>query len=828
MGMSDRIFGSYTTQNQKKVRKRVQNVLSMENRFKKMSDKELSDMTIEFRRRLLFGETVDDIMEEAFAVCREATRRTLNMAHYPVQIEAAIAMQGNTISEMKTGEGKTLVQILNAYLNAISGEGVHVITSNEYLAERDANQNRKVFEFLGLSCGFVASRPRMNRDDRRVQYKSDIVYATASTLAFDYLDDNQVTRKQNRVFNRPFNYAIIDEVDSILLDDGMTPLIKSGAMPGEKQDSFVSTEFQDLYSWATNFIKNITCTVKAQEDVGKTEGFTTDCIMFKDTMSVYFTEKMENKIIKATGLNPSKPEEQLELMRKYEAIKKCLLARHHFTRGKHYELKPSKKNPQEYEVVLISESLGRLMEGRRLKEGFHEAIEAKERQLAIDKRLPYRVSIHEPKVTTATCTYPDFFSQYKSGISGMTGTSNAQDFMDIYGMPTYEVPSRKPNMRVDLKDEIYATKKAKYKAIVEEILRCQKTLQPVLVGTDSVEESKIISQMLAEAGVRHQLLNAIDNAHEAEIVANAGLLGKVTVTTNMAGRGTDIKLGEGVREVGGLYVIGTSKNRNTRIDNQLRGRAARQGDPGQTKYFASLEDNMVAIRCGQKLRQMIKTLDVGVGKIKSRMLASLVDKCQRSQEGFDKTARMQSEKTGRILSEHKAKIYSQRDQILECENMQSMLSQVVSSYSKTLSEMSIEEIEAKVGHLIDTTKISKGSKKEAIASYIEKELQSKLFEAGKTKGFNDNIRRKMLLVVDTYWVGHLDFLERSKTDASLQVYAQKSPIEEYTYRAYEELNRITPYIQNEFITYALNPTLEFGRYEVKDVALEVESMEYSR
>lgn len=828
MSMSDRIFGSYTTQNQKKIRKRVNNVLNMENRFKKMSDKELSDMTLEFRRRLLSGETIDDIMEEAFAVCREATRRTLNMAHYPVQIEAAIAMQGNTISEMKTGEGKTLVQILNAYLNAISGEGVHVITSNEYLAQRDANQNSKVFEFLGLSCGFVASRPRMTRDERRVQYKSDIVYATASTLAFDYLDDNQVTKRQNRVFNRPFNYAIIDEVDSILLDDGMTPLIKSGAMPGEKQDSQISTDYSDLYSWATNFIKNITCTVKAQEEVGKYETFTTDCIMFKDTMYVHFTERMENKIIKATGLNPNNVEEQMELMRKQEAIRNCLIARHHFTRGKHYELKPSKKDPQEYEIVLISESLGRFMEGRRLMEGFHEAIEAKERQAAIDNRLPYRVSIHEPKVTTATCTYPDFFSQYKSGISGMTGTSNSQDFMDIYGMPTYEVPSRKPNMRVDLQDEIYATKKAKYKAIIEEVLKCQKTLQPVLIGTDSVEESKTISQMLADVGIRHQLLNAIDNAHEAEIVANAGLLGKVTVTTNMAGRGTDIKLGEGVREVGGLYVIGTSKNRNTRIDNQLRGRAARQGDPGQTKYFASLEDNMVAIRCGQKLRTLIKSLNVGTGKIKNKVIASLVDKCQRSQEGFDKTARMQNEKTGRILSEHKSKIYAQRDQILECDNIESMLSQVITNYSKKLSEMSIEEIETKVGHLIDTSKISKGTKKSDIASYLERELQTKLKDAGKSKGFNDNIRRKMLLVVDTYWVGHLDFLQRSKTDASLQAYAQKSPIEEYTFRAYEELNRITPYIQNEFITYALNLEMEFGKYEVKDIVLSEESMEYSR
>lgn len=827
MGISDKLFGSYTVQNRKKVRQRVDRILSMQSRFRNMSDEDLMAMTSEFRRRLLTGETKDDIMEEAFAVCREATRRKLGMEHYPVQLEAAIAMQDNAISEMKTGEGKTLVQILNAYLNAISGEGVHVITSNEYLAERDANQNRAVFEYLGLSCGFVAGRPKMTRQDRKEQYKSDIVYATASTLAFDYLDDNQVKYRQNRVFNRPFNYAIVDEVDSILLDDGMTPLIKVGNMPGDDSKE-VSTEVSDLYIWATSFIKNISCTVEDQEEVGKYKPFTTDCIMFKDTMEVVFTERMNNKIEKAVRKEFGENISEIDIMTRHEAIKNALIARHHFTRGKHYEIKPTKKDPKQYEIVLISESLGRFMEGRRLSEGLHEAIEAKERLHAIENRLPYNIQVHEPSVTTATCTYPDFFGLYHSGISGMTGTSNAEDFMDIYGMPTYEVPSRKPNMRVDLKDEIYTTKQAKYKAIVAEILRCQKTLQPVLVGTDSVEESKIISKMLEEAGVRHQLLNAVDNEHESQIVANAGLLGKVTVTTNMAGRGTDIKLGEGVREVGGLYVIGTSKNRNRRIDNQLRGRAARQGDPGQTKYFASLEDNMVAIRCGTKLRGIIEGIKTKAGLITNKMIASLVDKCQLSQESHDKQARMTSEKIGRVLTDHKRKIYEQRNRVLECDDMLPMLNDVASSYAQTLSHMPMEEIEAKVGHLVDLSKLPKKAKKEEIEDYIREELVTKLKGVSTTKGFNSETRKKMLLVIDTYWVGHIDYLKRSKIGASLQAYAQRNPLEEYEYQAYQELNRLTPLIQNEFITYALNPEMKFGTYEVKEIDLPEESYGYSR
>jgi preprotein translocase subunit SecA len=817
--MSDKIFGTYTTNNRNKIKSKVNSVIALESKYKRMSDEELKKMTDVFRKRLQSGSTIEDIMIEAFAVCREATSRTLHMSHYPVQLEAAIAMHERVVTEMKTGEGKTLVQILNAYLNALDGKGVHVITSNDYLASRDSIQNSEVFNFLGLSCGFVEGQPRMNRNERREQYKKDIVYATASTIGFDYLDDNRVKKASERVFDRPFNYAIIDEVDSILLDDARVPLIKNGKAPESKKSKSKENEAAMLYEWATNFINsnNITCTIVERESSKNSENlvYTTDALMFKDTAHVIFSDKLDRKILEGKNFDPNNPEMQQEYSKKAYAVQNCLLAREYYKKGINYQLREVK--PGVKEVVLVGAGTGRLLNGRRLGSGLHEAIEAKEAAIGRSKNPRYDVPIKKPSLTVATCTYPDLLSMYKNGISGMTGTSNSQEFLDIYGMPTYEVPSRKTNIRKDLKDELYITKKAKYNAIIKDILRCQKTLQPVLIGTTSVEESEIISKLLAEEGIRHQLLNAVKDENEAGIIANAGQLGKVTVATNMAGRGTDIKLGSGVEEVGGLYVIGTSRNNSKRVDNQLRGRAGRQGDPGQTKYFTSLEDDLVALRGSDKLKEVLQSLGKSLAPIQSKFIKSQVDRCQTSQESEDQAARISSEKYGSVLSAQKNQIYDQRNRVLDAKSILPLLKDIMSDYTDTLVKTGdMEEIRAKLGHLVNVDSLE-GKKRDELKKEIMNSLSARLIKVSSSKVFEERAKERMIDVIDSYWIDHLDYLSESRMSSGFYALSQKNPLDEYKYNAYKRFQEIIPYIQNELITYSLMPEKEFGEYEISEI-----------
>ena len=841
MGMSDKLFGNYTNQNKNRIKRIVERIdsSSIKDKYSSMSDEELKEMTSKFKEEIKNGKTLDDILVDALAVCREVTKRQLGMFHYNVQLEAAVAMHDNAIAEMKTGEGKTLVQILSAYLNALEGKGVHVITSNDYLAGRDMEQNIKVFEALGLSCGNVLPKAKMSTRERRAVYDCDIVYGTASTIAFDYLSDNRVMNPNDRVNRRGFNYAIIDEVDSILLDDGITPLISAETLKPEEGEP--SDKYTSIYKWACDFVEDngITCQGYDKEsyyDSHKEEMIANekasnskiaDAVVFHDSVNSIIRPKLESKIIK--NLWPGKkwedltPEEQGEYHLRVEAVRCYLLAKFHYKSGTHYSVRPSKSGEKDkdglpkYNVEIIGENTGRILQGRRFMNGIHECLEAKEARIARTEGRKYSVDIKEPTVTTAMCTYPDFFSLYKSGICGMTGTSNEQDFMDIYGLPTYSVPSRKTNIRRDMPDEVYATKNAKYKAIIEEVIKCQETLQPVLIGVTSVEESMLVSKLLAEQGIRHSVLNAEQDANENGIIQNAGQLGRVTIATNMAGRGTDIKLGEGVREVGGLYVIGTTRNRSERVDNQLKGRAGRQGDPGQTKFYASLEDEFVRKRAGESLIKCMSKY-YNKAKITVKKVVNLVVGCQKSQEAEDKKSRIIGEKYNSVLTTQKNGVYEYRNLILDSKSVMPLLEDSVDRFIDDLFQRSTEEeIQVKIGHLVDLEKYRDIRKKKEMKSAICTDIKHKLHTIKVTPEYEKSMKTKMLKILDDYWISQMGYLEDMKKGSGLSVYAEKDPYEEYKINATMQFADMISYVRNEMLTYALNPNLKYGEYHVPEI-----------
>ena len=841
MGMSDKLFGNYTNQNKNRIKRIVERIdsSSIKDKYSSMSDEELKEMTSKFKEEIKNGKTLDDILVDALAVCREVTKRQLGMFHYNVQLEAAVAMHDNAIAEMKTGEGKTLVQILSAYLNALEGKGVHVITSNDYLAGRDMEQNIKVFEALGLSCGNVLPKAKMSTRERRAVYDCDIVYGTASTIAFDYLSDNRVMNPNDRVNRRGFNYAIIDEVDSILLDDGITPLISAETLKPEEGEP--SDKYTSIYKWACDFVEDngITCQGYDKEsyyDSHKEEMIANekasnskiaDAVVFHDSVNAIIRPKLESKIIK--NLWPGKkwedltPEEQGEYHLRVEAVRCYLLAKFHYKSGTHYSVRPSKSGEKDkdglpkYNLEIIGENTGRILQGRRFMNGIHECLEAKEARIARTEGRKYSVDIKEPTVTTAMCTYPDFFGLYKSGICGMTGTSNEQDFMDIYGLPTYSVPSRKTNIRRDMPDEVYATKNAKYKAIIEEVIKCQETLQPVLIGVTSVEESMLVSKLLAEQGIRHSVLNAEQDANENGIIQNAGQLGRVTIATNMAGRGTDIKLGEGVREVGGLYVIGTTRNRSERVDNQLKGRAGRQGDPGQTKFYASLEDEFVRKRAGESLIKCMSKY-YNKAKITVKKVVNLVVGCQKSQEAEDKKSRIIGEKYNSVLTTQKNGVYEYRNLILDSKSVMPLLEDSVDRFIDDLFQRSTEEeIQVKIGHLVDLEKYRDIRKKKEMKSAICTDIKHKLHTIKVTPEYEKSMKTKMLKILDDYWISQMGYLEDMKKGSGLSVYAEKDPYEEYKMNATMQFADMISYVRNEMLTYALNPSLKYGEYHVPEI-----------
>ena len=820
MSITDGLFKSYTDSNKARIKKIVDQIDALAPKYRKYNDADFARETLRLKDKLKSGASKKDIMVEAFALVREAIYRKHGKTNeirkfpYKCQLEAAVSMQDGIIAEMKTGEGKTLVQILCAYLNALDGKGVHVLTANDYLAERDKIDNEPVFNLLGLTCGIIKPKGVMSRDEKRKQYKCDIIYSTASSIVFDYLDDNKVKSREERVQSKGFNYAIIDEVDSILLDDATTPLITSST---NVYNEFASSKnIKDLYRWATDFVSKINCRVEEKEDNSDMVYGKDLAVVFRNTGNVFFSERLyqliNNSFIK-TG-DPKVDEAVMAL--RCDIIEKCILAKYYYENGKQYILQDDPKRKGFKEVALVDESTGRVLKGRRIQNGYHEAIEAYQDSIAVQNKLGYRVDIQEETVTTGLCTYPDFIRMYKSGISGMTGTSNPEEFSEIYnGLPTYVVDSRRPNIRIDHEDELYATKKAKYKAIVADIVKKHQKGQPVLLGVTSIEESEALSKMLAGAGIRHMVLNAKQDANEAGIIAHAGEFGAVTIATNMAGRGTDIKLGEGVAKLGGLYVISCTRNKNERIDNQLRGRAARQGDPGETKFYVSLEDELVTARVGDKLSQAQHKI-YGDKKIDSPMLKKLVVTCQKGREASDKAQRIQSEKYYSILSAQKDAVYEYRNMLLDAEDLTKVISSTITTYITDLvNNYSRDEVVNKIGHLVNMDKLYSTGNKAVVIRNITEELNNRLVDVSKDKNYNEAVLPKLLKSIDSNWFIELTTLNYAKDDARFAAYASKDPFEEYKRNCAMSFINMLMTIKNEIITYALNPTMAYGQYEMK-------------
>ena len=848
MSMSDRIFGSYTTLNKKRVMGVVNEVNSLAQKYASFSDEDLTAMTDEFRSRIRNGEKVEDFKAEALAVCREAIERRLGMRPYDVQIEAAVAMDPNVIAEMKTGEGKTLVQILTAYLYAIAATcwedkddwtSVHVITANDYLAKRDKIDNAPVFELLGLTCGYAEDRGMQSTNpnydvEKKAAYNCDIVYGTAPTIIFDYLSDNHVKSKEERYINKGFYHAIIDEADDILLDQATTPLILSGRMPGDTKEKH--NEVYRLQKWATAFVNGsdndrgrpLVVTIADQYRKAK-DDYPGDCVLFLDDMTIMYSEELIKEIY---GPSESLNEMDIhpELIAKEFAINNAIYAAYYFKEGADYILEREKdfynksgKLCKAYSVSLLGDTTGRVMKNTRYRNGIQEAIEAYQSWVARNK--DYYIKLSTPTVNLARCTYPNFLNLYESGISGMTGTSDIQELDEIYRLQTYEVPCKKKNIRIDEPESIYGTKQAKYKAILKEVLACQETLQPVLIGTTNIIESDDICKYLDSYGIRYQRLDAVNKENENDVKKTAGLLGMVTVATNMAGRGIDIKLGPGSAEVGGLYVIGTSKNHNVRIDNQLRGRAARQGEPGKSKYFQSLEDEMVLTRYGPlTFANYKKIYSDSEEEIKNKIVKSMVDKCQTLEESLAKETRKYSEELdSEVFTNHMNRIYEQRRRIVNSSDkeFETIISEMIESYVKELIKDE-KEVDVKLGHLIDVPSCYAPKKKD----YQDKLIKALKERFESAEGMSDRkeylrmLKDKVLDTIDIYWISHMERLDELKDEASHASYSNIDPVQKYKKESSELLNDMTPYIQNEIITYALSPNIPFGAYVVKEIENE--------
>jgi preprotein translocase subunit SecA len=768
------LFGDDNEKEIKRMMKYVEQVNTVEPTMHKLSDSSLSAKTVEFRRRLEKGETLDDILPEAFAVVREASRRVLGMRHFDVQILGGVTLHEGNIAEMRTGEGKTLVGTLATYLNALTGEGVHVVTVNDYLAKRDSEWMGKVYRFLGLSVGLIVHG--LDFVDRKQAYHADITYGTNNEFGFDYLRDNMVIYADQMV-QRPLNYAIVDEVDSILIDEARTPLIISG--PGEK-----STE---LY----HVMARITPKLKEGED------YTVD----EKTRTVAPTESGIAKAEKLLGIKNLYDHENIEMS-------------HHFTQA--LKAKGLMKRDRDYvvkdgEVVIVDEFTGRLMFGRRYSDGLHQSIEAKE-----------GVKVERESQTLASITFQNYFRMYKK-LSGMTGTAKTEEaeFRKIYKLDVITIPTNKDVSREDLPDVIYKTTRAKYKAVVDSIVERHGKGQPVLVGTTSIVQSEHLSDMLKKKDVPHNVLNAKFHEMEAQIVAQAGQLGAVTIATNMAGRGTDIVLGEGVAELGGLHIIGTERHESRRIDNQLRGRAGRQGDPGSSHFYLSLEDDLMRLFGSDNIAAIMEKLGMEEDEpIEHSLITRSIEQAQKKVEGRNFDMRKHVLEYDDVMNQQREVIYGQRRQILVGENMKEnifhMIEKLVTRGMELFADEKLypeewgyqglieycEEIFAPEGQL----------QEEELRKLSREELQEELlrvatvsYDAREALFGSDNMREMekvvMLKVVDSKWMEHLDAMDTLREGISLRSYGQRDPLIEYKIEAYDMFQQLIDLIQEDIVKY---------------------------
>ena len=801
MNVIEKMFGTHSERELKRIKSTVDKIESLRPQMQALSDEELRGKTREYKNRLQEGETLDDLLPEAFATVREAAKRVLGMEHYRVQLIGGIILHQGRIAEMKTGEGKTLVSTLPAYLNALEGKGVHIVTVNDYLANRDAEWMGKVHEFLGLTVGVVLNS--MKNDERRAQYACDITYVTNNELGFDYLRDNMVIYKEQLV-QRDLNYAIIDEVDSVLIDEARTPLIISG-------QSGKSTKLYEVCDILARQLERGEASgevTKMTAIMGEEITETGDFIVNEKDKIVNLTEQGVHKVENFFHIENLADPENLEIQHN---IILALRAHNLMFRDQDYVVKDD-------EVLIVDEFTGRIMPGRRYSDGLHQAIEAKE-----------HVKVRRESKTLATITFQNFFNKYKKK-AGMTGTAltEEKEFRDIYGMDVIEIPTNKPIARVDLEDAVYMTKKEKFRAVVEAVKEAHEKQQPVLVGTITIETSELLSRMLKREGIQHQVLNAKFHEMEAEIVAHAGEAGNVTIATNMAGRGTDIKLDEVSREAGGLKIIGTERHESRRIDNQLRGRSGRQGDPGESRFYLSLEDDLMRLFGSEKLMNVFKSLGVAENEqIEHKMLSSAIEKAQKKIEGNNYGIRKNLLEYDQVNNEQREIIYKERRRVLDGENMRDAIYKMITdtvehavdmvfSDDVDQEEWDMNEMNSVLRPIIPLQPITrediKGMKKnqvklklkeEAVKLYEEKEA-----EFPEAEQLRELERVILLKVIDQKWMDHIDDMDQLRQGIGLQAYGQRDPKVEYKLQAYEMFDSMIAAIQETTLRLLYHVRLE--------------------
>ncbi len=863
MGLFKKIFGDYSSKEVKKMDPLKNAVLALEDEYKAMSDEELKAVTPKLKERLANGETLDDILPEAFAACREASDRVLGMRHYPVQVVGGIILHNGGIAEMKTGEGKTLVATLPAYLNALAGNGVHIVTVNDYLARRDSEWMGKVYRFLGLEVGLIVNG--LDNEDRRKAYAADITYGTNNEFGFDYLRDNMVQYKKDKVQRKPF-YAIVDEVDSILIDEARTPLIISG----------MGTESTELYNLADKFVGTLSMT-KVKEVDSKTEYESTgdgDYIV---------DEKAKTATLSESGV--AKAESYFNIENLMDAENSTLL--HHINQAikahgvMHRDIDYVVKDG---EVLIVDEFTGRIMLGRRYNEGLHQAIEAKE-----------HVNVRRESKTLATITFQNYFRLYKK-LAGMTGTAmtEADEFSEIYNLYPVEVPTNKPMIRIDNPDVVYKTEKAKFNAVIDRICECHEKGQPVLVGTISIEKSELLSKMLKKRGIKHEVLNAKNHEREAEIIAQAGKYGAVTIATNMAGRGTDIMLGgnpeflakselrkkgyaeeiiseamgfadtdneeilkarsefaelearfkdeikdeaEQVCRAGGLYIVGTERHESRRIDNQLRGRSGRQGDPGESQFFLSMEDDLLRLFGGDRMTRIMDTLNVDENlPIEVKILSNTVETAQKRLESQNYAIRKHVLQYDDVMNKQREIIYSQRDKVLDEADLKdtiiSMFDETVDGSVDMYCPKGAEEAdwnlaglrEKFLGWILSKDDSLEGLTADEVKDLITTkghEIYEKREEENTPEVTRDLERMILLRNVDINWMDHIDAMEELKKGIGLRAYAQKDPVVMFKFESFDMFDEMTATIREDTVkqlfTVKVTKSQEIKREQVAKV-----------
>ena len=794
MNLIEKVFGTHSERELKMIRPIVTKIESLRPEMMAMSDEELRDQTRIFRERLADGATLDDVLPEAFATVREAARRTLNMEHFPVQLIGGIVLHQGRIAEMRTGEGKTLVSTCPAYLNALKGKGVQIVTVNDYLAKRDAEWMGQVHRFLGMTVGVVLND--MTSEQRKEAYACDITYVTNNELGFDYLRDNMSIYKEQLVL-RDLDYCIIDEVDSVLIDEARTPLIISG-------QSGKSTKLYEVCDVLARQLERGTVSKefsKIDAIMGEEIEETGDFVVDEKDKVVNLTEQGVKKVEEYFHIENLADPENLEIQHN---IILALRANNLMFRDKDYVVKDD-------EVLIVDEFTGRIMPGRRYSDGLHQAIEAKE-----------HVNVRRESRTLATVTFQNFFNKYNKK-AGMTGTAQTEEkeFRNIYAMDVIVIPTNRPMIRKDLEDAVYKTKKEKYKAVVDEVEKAHEKGQPVLVGTIAIETSELLSKMLTKKGIPHKVLNAKFHELEAEIVADAGIHGSVTIATNMAGRGTDIKLDEETKALGGLKIIGTERHESRRIDNQLRGRSGRQGDPGESRFYLSLEDDLLRLFGSDRLMAMFEAMGVPEGEqIEHKMLSNAIEKAQMKIESNNYGIREQLLKFDEVNNEQREVIYAERRKVLDGDNMRDLVLKMITDTVENAVDISVSDdqtpdkwdlqelnnlllpvIPLKPVTLSDEQKksmkkneLKHNLKEEAIKLYETKEA-----EFPEPEQIREIERVVLLKVIDNKWMAHLDDMDALREGIGLQAYGQRDPVVEYKMQGYEMYESMMASIQEETI-----------------------------